>query len=130
MVDPTLTEYEEDEAIRLIEVALLCTQASPVMRPPMSRVVAMLAGDAEIGGGVVMSKPSYLTDWDFKDITGSLFGEDVETPSSSSKEAKRSYRNDDEHGNAIGPSSGVDPLLPSHMYVSETMISDIIGDGR
>ncbi|KAG5249509.1 LRR receptor serine/threonine-protein kinase [Salix suchowensis] len=68
MMDPSLTEFDESEALRVIGVALLCTQASPAMRPTMSRVVAMLAGDIEVSP--VKSKPSYLTDMDFKDITG------------------------------------------------------------
>ncbi|ONI11391.1 hypothetical protein PRUPE_4G104500 [Prunus persica] len=67
LVDPRLTEFDENDATRLIKAALLCTQASPMMRPSMSRVVAMLSGDIE--ASTVMSKPSYLTDWDFKDVT-------------------------------------------------------------
>ena len=127
LVDPKLRDFDKDEATRLIGVALMCTQASPTMRPPMSRVVAMLAGDAAISSA--MTKPSYLTDWDFQDITGSFLSEDVETPSSSSKEAKRSYRkDDDERGNATSPSAGVDPLLSSPIHVSETMIRDVIGE--
>ncbi|GLU14101.1 hypothetical protein SLE2022_306900 [Rubroshorea leprosula] len=73
LVDPTLVEFDENEALRMIRVALLCTQASPMMRPPMSRVVAMLAGDIEVSP--VASKPSYLTDWDFKDMTASFGAE-------------------------------------------------------
>ena len=67
LVDPSLAEFDEEEAIRLIRVALLCTQGSPTIRPPMSRVVGMLAGDIEIENA--RSKPSYLTDMDFKDTT-------------------------------------------------------------
>ncbi|XP_062027147.1 probable LRR receptor-like serine/threonine-protein kinase At1g56140 [Rosa rugosa] len=60
LVDSRLTDFDEEEANRLIRAAFLCTQASPLMRPSMSRVVAMLAGDIEVGN--VMAKPSYLTD--------------------------------------------------------------------
>ncbi|BFG28331.1 hypothetical protein CerSpe_146040 [Prunus speciosa] len=67
LVDPRLTEFDENDATRLIKAALLCTQASPMMRPSMSRVVAMLSGDIE--ASTVMSKPSYLTDWHFQDVT-------------------------------------------------------------
>ncbi|GKV44298.1 hypothetical protein SLEP1_g51490 [Rubroshorea leprosula] len=81
LVDPTLVEFDENEALRMIRVALLCTQASPMMRPPMSRVVAMLAGDIEVSP--VASKPSYLTDWDFKDMTASFGAEN--SPSTGSK---------------------------------------------
>ncbi|KAL0921485.1 hypothetical protein M5K25_008562 [Dendrobium thyrsiflorum] len=48
LVDPILPTYNRDEAIRVFGVALLCIQASPALRPPMSRVVAMLAGDVEV----------------------------------------------------------------------------------
>ncbi|KAL5577723.1 hypothetical protein UlMin_019424 [Ulmus minor] len=65
LVDPTLSGFDENEAIQMIKVAFLCTQASPKLRPPMSRAVAMLAGDIEIGTAI--SKPSYLTDSDFND---------------------------------------------------------------
>ncbi|XP_039061566.1 probable LRR receptor-like serine/threonine-protein kinase At1g56140 [Hibiscus syriacus] len=68
LVDPNLAEFDENEALRVVMVALLCTQGSPSMRPPMSRVVSMLAGDIEVSG--VITRPSYLTDWSFKDLTG------------------------------------------------------------
>ncbi|CAN6683940.1 unnamed protein product [Malus baccata var. baccata] len=48
LVDPRLTEFDETEATRLIRVALMCTQGSPMARPSMSRVVAMLSGDIDI----------------------------------------------------------------------------------
>ena len=67
LVDPTLSEFDESGAARVIAVSLLCTQASPNMRPQMSRVVAMVAGDIEVGS--VTLKLSYLTNWNFKDIT-------------------------------------------------------------
>ncbi|KAG6496561.1 hypothetical protein ZIOFF_044428 [Zingiber officinale] len=70
LTDPRLTSYNEIEIRRVIGIALLCTQGSPVHRPPMSRVVAMLLGDAEVAD--VTSRPSYLTDWQFKDGTSSF----------------------------------------------------------
>ncbi|VAI46380.1 unnamed protein product [Triticum turgidum subsp. durum] len=46
LVDPDLqSNYEETEVESLIQVALLCTQGSPVERPKMSEVVRMLEGD-------------------------------------------------------------------------------------
>jgi hypothetical protein len=74
LVDPRLLEFDENEATRVIGVALLCTQASPMMRPPMSRVVAMLAGDIEVGA--VTSKPSYLTEYNFKDVTSNFLSQE------------------------------------------------------
>ncbi|KAK8664509.1 hypothetical protein V6N13_084295 [Hibiscus sabdariffa] len=68
LVDPNLAEFDENEALRMARVALLCTQGSSSMRPPMSRVVAMLAGDIEVSNAI--TRPSYLTDWNFRDSTG------------------------------------------------------------
>nr|POF10010.1 putative lrr receptor-like serine/threonine-protein kinase [Quercus suber] len=111
LVDPTLTEFDENEAARVIAVSLLCTQASPNMRPPMSRVVAMLAGDIKVG--IVTSKPSYLTDWNFKDITSSFLSEE-----------------DIKHHEDNTNLSKLNDPLPSAVNVIETMFGGIIGDGR
>ncbi|KAK8618652.1 hypothetical protein V6N13_132637 [Hibiscus sabdariffa] len=78
LVDPNLAEFDINEALRVARVALLCTQGSPSMRPPMSRVVSMLAGDIEVSG--VITRPSYLTDWNFKDLTGVIVSEDARRP--------------------------------------------------
>ncbi|KAG8064895.1 hypothetical protein GUJ93_ZPchr0004g40233 [Zizania palustris] len=47
LVDPDLLQsgYVEHEVESLIQVALLCTQGSPMERPKMSEVVRMLEGD-------------------------------------------------------------------------------------
>ncbi|GFS46740.1 somatic embryogenesis receptor-like kinase 2 [Actinidia rufa] len=46
LVDPDLqNKYVEAEVEQLIQVALLCTQGSPMERPKMSDVVRMLEGD-------------------------------------------------------------------------------------
>ncbi|GMY37774.1 isoform 2 of probable lrr receptor-like serine/threonine-protein kinase [Fagus crenata] len=45
LVDPKLgSEFNKEEAIRMIKVALLCTNPSPALRPKMSAVVSMLEG--------------------------------------------------------------------------------------
>ncbi|KAK9155258.1 hypothetical protein Sjap_002738 [Stephania japonica] len=74
LVDPRLSEFNEEEAKRVLGVALLCTQTSPMLRPSMTRVVAMLSGDVEVS--TVASKPAYLSDWEFNDIT-SFISEDT-----------------------------------------------------
>lgn len=79
-MDEELSEYNETEVGRVIGVALLCSQTSPVARPSMSRVVAMLLGDAEVP--IVTSKPGYLTEWNFSDT--STFETKSDIPSSSS----------------------------------------------
>ncbi|PRQ48792.1 putative transferase, protein kinase RLK-Pelle-DLSV family [Rosa chinensis] len=67
LVDSRLSEFNEEEAQRIIKIGLLCTQTSPMLRPSMSRVVGMLSGDMEVT--TVTSKPGYLTDWKFDDLT-------------------------------------------------------------
>ena len=44
LVDNTLdpNEYNAEEVKKVIEIGLLCTQASPSIRPTMSEVVALL----------------------------------------------------------------------------------------
>ncbi|KAJ8467218.1 hypothetical protein OPV22_029770 [Ensete ventricosum] len=69
MVDRKLTSFDKGVVSRIIGIALLCTQASPVLRPPMSRVVAMLVGDTEVTD--VTLRPSYLTEWQHKDVSSS-----------------------------------------------------------
>ncbi|KAK9936660.1 hypothetical protein M0R45_013489 [Rubus argutus] len=45
LVDPKLgSAFNKEEALRMIEVALLCANASPTLRPTMSEVVSMLEG--------------------------------------------------------------------------------------
>ncbi|KAJ6705339.1 PROMASTIGOTE SURFACE ANTIGEN PROTEIN PSA [Salix purpurea] len=123
MMDPSLTEFDESEALRVIGVALLCTQASPAMRPTMSRVVAMLAGDIEVS--TVKSKPSYLTDMDFKDITGRFSTENKASASTADIKSKnKSHRH-----NSIDLSPGGDQMN-SPLNITEPRLSDLIGDGR
>ncbi|KAM1138354.1 hypothetical protein ACFX2B_035850 [Malus domestica] len=131
LVDSRLTEFDETEATRVIRAALLCTQASPMTRPSMSRMVAMLSGDIDIG--TVMSKPSYLTDYDFKDVTtlstGSFLMED-DTPSTASKYSNVRLNYQPEGNSASGANTpGVD-LAPSPVNVTQSLLTGIIGEGR
>ena len=49
LVDPALgSEYSSEEAMVMLNVALLCTNASPTLRPKMSQVVSMLEGRTEV----------------------------------------------------------------------------------
>ncbi|XP_021823717.1 probable LRR receptor-like serine/threonine-protein kinase At1g56140 [Prunus avium] len=122
LVDPRLTEFDENDATRLIKAALLCTQASPMMKPSMSRVVAILSGDIE--ASTVMSKPSYLADWDFKDVTTSSFLVDDDTSSTESNV----LLNHQSEGSTTGASPRIDPA-PSPVNVTGSMLTGIIGEG-
>ncbi|OMO65922.1 hypothetical protein COLO4_30910 [Corchorus olitorius] len=118
VMDLSLEEFDENEALRVLGVALLCTQASPNMRPPMSRVVAMLTGDAEVSS--VATKPSYITDWDFNDETATFKKEDTQTSSASD--------NSDDKISTKNRTINETELIISPINVTE--ISDIIGEGR
>ncbi|KAL8090907.1 putative LRR receptor-like serine/threonine-protein kinase At1g07650 isoform X3 [Apium graveolens] len=49
LVDPRLgSDYNKEEAMRMIQVALLCTTPTPALRPIMSSVLSMLQGDIPI----------------------------------------------------------------------------------
>lgn len=106
LADSELSDFSEEEVKRVIGVALLCTQTSPVLRPPMSRVVAMLSGDVEVS--TVTSRPGYLTDWKFNDTT-SFISSDISAAKS-------------------GNSTFTDPS-PQHGG-GTPILHEIIGDGR
>ena len=113
-------EFDENEALRVLGVALLCTQTSPKMRPSMSRVVAMLTGDMEVSP--ITMKPSYLTDCDFDDITsvGTFIREDTQTSiSSDNGDIKNSKGKTTDPGTATMRSP-----------VNLTEFCDIIEEGR
>ncbi|GAB4849322.1 hypothetical protein Ancab_004123 [Ancistrocladus abbreviatus] len=49
LVDPNLgPNYSEEEALRLLNLALLCTNPSPTLRPSMSLVVSMVEGKSPV----------------------------------------------------------------------------------
>ncbi|XP_011002040.1 PREDICTED: probable LRR receptor-like serine/threonine-protein kinase At1g29720 isoform X2 [Populus euphratica] len=61
IVDPKLqSEFNKEEAERMIKLALLCTNASPSLRPAMSEVVSMLEGQTTIQE--MISDPSIYGD--------------------------------------------------------------------
>ncbi|KAK9126139.1 hypothetical protein Scep_014985 [Stephania cephalantha] len=45
IADPELVDYSDDEVLRFIKVALLCTQAVPHQRPSMNEVIEMLSNE-------------------------------------------------------------------------------------
>ncbi|KAL0407096.1 UNVERIFIED_CONTAM: putative LRR receptor-like serine/threonine-protein kinase, partial [Sesamum latifolium] len=119
LVDPTLHQYDANTVQRVIDVALLCTQASPALRPPMSRVVAMLSGDIEVPS--VTSKPGYLTDWNFDDVT--TFMMSAATDASASK-SSTSYMN-----STSGNTTIID-YVNSHENPAKPILHERIGSSR
>eukprot|EP01018_Ginkgo_biloba_P010320 Gb_18715 [translate_table: standard] len=78
LVDTSLlSSYSEEEVLRVIHVALLCTQATPTQRPSMSRVVSMLAGVIETHPP--QSRPGYIKDWQFTTLAGGEVARNLST---------------------------------------------------
>ncbi|KAJ6431130.1 hypothetical protein OIU84_018595 [Salix udensis] len=64
-VDPVLEgDFQEDEASRLLHIGLLCVQASPELRPSMSKVVKMIKGEPRNSSAntTTVSQPCYYGD--------------------------------------------------------------------
>ncbi|KAK6142300.1 hypothetical protein DH2020_022648 [Rehmannia glutinosa] len=60
LVDPELgSAYSSEEAMVLLNVALLCTNAAPTLRPTMSQVVSMLEGRTAVQD--LLSDPGFST---------------------------------------------------------------------
>ncbi|KAG5107032.1 hypothetical protein JHK82_044002 [Glycine max] len=54
LVDPSLgSKYSSEEAMRMLLLALLCTNPSPTLRPCMSSVVSMLEGKTPIQAPII-----------------------------------------------------------------------------
>lgn len=54
LVDPVLgSHYSKEEAMRMLNIALICTNPSPTLRPAMSAVVSMLDGKIPVQPSVV-----------------------------------------------------------------------------
>ncbi|KAK3405486.1 hypothetical protein EUGRSUZ_K02000 [Eucalyptus grandis] len=61
LVDPRLgSHFNKEEALALIKVALMCTNVTPALRPPMSSVVSMLEGKVAVpvldSAGTIMTQ--------------------------------------------------------------------------
>ncbi|XP_068654172.1 probable LRR receptor-like serine/threonine-protein kinase At1g56140 [Aristolochia californica] len=119
LVDPALSEFNKEEALRIITVSLLCTQASPLLRPPMSRVVRMLSGDIEVG--VVTSKPGYLSDLQFNELTSSFMSSD--TSGLSTGTVTESQDN-------ISPTVSMVVHTDSSPFAPKPMPHGLVGEGR
>ncbi|GKV05084.1 hypothetical protein SLEP1_g17128 [Rubroshorea leprosula] len=54
LVDPSLgSNYSTEEALRLLDLALLCTNPSPTLRPSMSSVVSMIEGKIAVQAPII-----------------------------------------------------------------------------
>ncbi|KAL3646231.1 hypothetical protein CASFOL_011411 [Castilleja foliolosa] len=54
LVDPCLgSDYSKDEALKMLNISILCANPSPTLRPLMSSVVSMLEGNAKVQAPLV-----------------------------------------------------------------------------
>ncbi|GMY04826.1 probable leucine-rich repeat receptor-like serine/threonine-protein kinase At3g14840 [Fagus crenata] len=68
LVDPELgSEFSEEEALRMIKVALLCANASPALRPTMTAAVSMLEG-LKVVHELTMDSSIYGNEWRFEGL--------------------------------------------------------------
>ncbi|CAL5412411.1 unnamed protein product [Camellia sinensis] len=68
LVDPKLgPDFDKEEAIKMIKIALLCTNPSPAIRPAMSAVVSMLEGHLDIQD-LVMDPSIYGDEFRFRSL--------------------------------------------------------------
>lgn len=97
LVDMDLgTNFSKKEAKRMLNIALLCTNPSPTLRPPMSSVVSMLEGKSKVqpplvkreadpsGAAAMRFKAFELLSQDSSESQVSTFERDREHKSSSS----------------------------------------------
>ncbi|XP_043699674.1 probable LRR receptor-like serine/threonine-protein kinase At1g07650 isoform X2 [Telopea speciosissima] len=84
LVDPNLgSQYSSEEAMVMLNVALLCTNASPTLRPIMSQVVSMLEGRTDVQD--LLSDPGFsAVDSKFKAIRNHFWQQPSQTFSMSS----------------------------------------------
>ncbi|KAK1588012.1 hypothetical protein Q3G72_019167 [Acer saccharum] len=120
LVDSRLPEFNEEEVKRMIGVALLCTQTLPSLRPPMSRVVAMLCGDMEVNP--VTTKPGYLTGWKYDDTTT--------TGSFTSSTEKATIGTEYNSNFTSSSTTVVADAQRSPANATKPILHDIIGDSR
>jgi hypothetical protein len=105
VMDPTLEgSYSSEEAIRVIKIGLLCTQATAALRPSMSRVVSMLTSEREH-----LSSPTGPA---FIDLDSVAAPHHLQRPrvigptKTSSRTATSSTTPSDSHSGGVDPSSG------------------------
>ncbi|KAK7257065.1 hypothetical protein RIF29_30764 [Crotalaria pallida] len=118
LVDSRLSEFNKEEVRRVVGIALLCTQTSPTLRPTMSRVVAMLSGDIEVS--TVTSRPGYLSDWKFDDVSqvSSMM------TNTTAKGSDTSYYNSSVGNSMVGGAEH------SRIDDSKAMLHEILDEGR
>ncbi|KAL9298063.1 hypothetical protein ACSQ67_023959 [Phaseolus vulgaris] len=96
LVDPSLgSKYSQEEAMRMLSLALLCTNPSPTLRPNMSSVVSMLEGKIPIQAPIIKRSES---NQDVRFKAFELLSQDSQTHVSSAysqESMKQGHRSED-----------------------------------
>nr|XP_011460717.1 PREDICTED: probable LRR receptor-like serine/threonine-protein kinase At1g56140 [Fragaria vesca subsp. vesca] len=100
-----------------MKIGLLCTQTSPMLRPTMSGVVGMLTGAIEVK--TAASKPGYLTDLKFIDVTASNISLGMSTQGT-----------DSSFYNSCSSTSIVGDARQTPSNASHPILHDTVNDGR
>ncbi|XP_024531458.1 probable LRR receptor-like serine/threonine-protein kinase At1g56140 isoform X2 [Selaginella moellendorffii] len=82
LLDKRADDADEEQVLRTIKVALLCTQATASQRPAMSKVVAMLTGSEEVKVSSLL--PGYFSAMDMVPRMRELLSKDRESRESRS----------------------------------------------
>lgn len=125
LVDPRLgSDYNKEEAIRMIEVALLCTTPTPALRPIMSSVLAMLQGDILIQESKVEDPNMYGEDYYKFQALRDKYNDKLKRNKSSSQSQSEIPIASSVDANDASSSTSMHDLYPPDLYPhSETWIS-------
>uniref|UniRef100_A0A1J3I593 non-specific serine/threonine protein kinase n=2 Tax=Noccaea caerulescens TaxID=107243 RepID=A0A1J3I593_NOCCA len=113
ILDPVLEgDFNSKEAVRMIKVALVCTNSSPSLRPTMSEAVKMLEG--VIGITEVVSDPGlYGHDWSMSKLR------DIDTTNGSSSTSGVTEQTSTTMKSSVC-GSDIYPLYPESMILNST----------
>ncbi|KAG5561043.1 hypothetical protein RHGRI_004156 [Rhododendron griersonianum] len=108
LMDPKLgSNFNKEEAMRMIEVALVCTNPSPALRPTMSAVVSMLEG--KLGIEELVNDPRIYGD-DFQFVALRDKYDELQLQSSTEVEALM------DHTGTSSSSTSAQDLYPRNLY--------------
>ncbi|KAG5223942.1 leucine-rich repeat receptor serine/threonine-protein kinase [Salix suchowensis] len=112
MVDPRLgSAFNKKEVVRMINVALLCTNQSPALRPTMSTVVSMLEGKTDVEELVMV--PSTLSDQ--SGYSMALFNKFAQASFNGSSSENKSLLKSSEGPWTASSSSSTQDIYPLHI---------------
>ncbi|KAB5511965.1 hypothetical protein DKX38_028993 [Salix brachista] len=116
MVDPSLgSAFNKKEVVRMINVALLCTNQSPALRPTMSTVVRMLEGKTDVEELVM--DPSRLSDQAGYELVNPLCNNFAQASFSGSSSENKSLVKSSEGPWTASSSSSAQDLYSVHIKV-------------